>query len=135
MRGKKLSAKNHCRHSDHEGESIKMSIESAVLIQTKEHFERFIAEEKLYMLYFSSEDCNVCQAVFPKLMNLAEDYPVKVAKISIGEQMEIAGQSLVFTVPTVLMVYEGREILRESRFIDFQKVERTLNLFYGSGSN
>ena len=108
-----------------------MSIESAVIIQTKEHLEQFTSEEKLIILYFSSKGCNVCQAVFPKLMNLVEVYSVKVAKISIDEQTEIAGQSLVFTVPTVLIFYEGREILRESRFIDFQKVERTLNLFYG----
>ena len=106
-----------------------MSIKSAVFIQSKEHLEQFMAEEKLNILYFSSKGCNVCQAVFPKLMNLVEVYPVKVVKISIDEQTEIAGQSLVFTVPTVLIFYEGKEILRESRLIDFQKVERILNLF------
>ena len=96
-----------------------MSIESAILIQSKEHLEQFMAEEKPFILYFSSEDCNICQAVFPKLMNLVELYPIKVAKINIDVQIEIAGQSLVFTVPTVLIFYEGREILRESRFILF----------------
>lgn len=97
-----------------------------VLIQTKEHLKQLMAEEEGLILYFSSEDCKVCQAVFPKLMDLAEAYLVKVAKISVTEQMEIAGQSLVFTVPTVLIVYQGKEILRESRFIDLQKVERAL---------
>jgi thioredoxin-like negative regulator of GroEL len=106
-----------------------MNDKPAVHIKTKEQFEQLKSEEELIILYFSSEDCNVCQAVFPKLMNLVEDYPVKVAKIVTDEQMEIAGQLLVFTVPTVLIVYEGREILRESRFVDFQKVERTLNFF------
>lgn len=113
-----------------QGESIEMCNKSAVLIQTKEHLEQLIAEEELIILYFSSKDCNVCKAVFPKLMNLVEGYPAKVAKISIDEQPEIAGQSLVFTVPSVLIVFEGREILRESRFIDFQKVERTLDLLF-----
>ncbi|MCO5388618.1 thioredoxin family protein [Desulfosporosinus sp.] len=104
-----------------------MSIESAVIIETKEHLEQLMAEEKQVILYFSSLDCNVCQAVFPKLMSLAEGYPIKVIKISVVEQTEIAGQSSVFTVPTILIFYEGREILRESRFIDFLKVERTLD--------
>ena len=105
-----------------------MSIESAILIQAKENLEQLMSEEETFILYFSSKDCNVCQAVFPKLMNLVEVYPFKVAKINIDEQREIAGQSLVFTVPTVLIFNDGREILRESRFIDFEKVERTLNL-------
>jgi len=110
------------------GESIKMSIESVILNPSKEQLEQFMAQENPFILYFSSKDCNVCQAVFPKLMNLLEAYPFKVAKINIHEQIELAGQSLVFTVPTVLIFYEGREILRESRFINFEKVERTLNL-------
>jgi len=105
-----------------------MSIESAIHIQAKENLEQFMAEDEPFILYFSSKDCNVCQAVFPKLMNLVEVYPIKAAKIYIDELVEIAGQSLVFTVPTVLIFYDGKEILRESRFIDFEKVERTLNL-------
>ena len=85
-----------------------------------------MAEEKLVILYFSSQDCNVCHAVFPRLMNLVNDQPMKVVKINIDEHVEIAGQLLVFTVPTILVMYDGREILREGRFIDLQKVERTL---------
>lgn len=105
-----------------------MSIESVVYIQSKEQLEQFLTDQRLAILYFSSQNCNVCQAVFPKLINLAEAYSVKTAKILTDEQTEIAGQNLVFTVPTILIIYEGKEILRESRFIDFQKVERTLEL-------
>lgn len=105
-----------------------MSIEPAILIQTSEHFKEFITEEKLFILYFSSHDCNVCHAIFPKLMSLVDDVlPIKVAKIDVKELIEISGQFLIFAVPTILIMYEGREILRESRFIDFQRVERTLN--------
>lgn len=106
-----------------------MSIEPTILIQSYEHLKLFMAEEKTFILYFSSRDCKVCHAVFPKLMNLVDDQPIKVAKINVDEHVEIAGQLLIFTVPTILMMHEGREILRVSRFIDFQQVERTLNLF------
>ena len=99
------------------------------LIQTYDDLIKFVADEKHVLLYFSSRDCNVCHAVFPKLMNLVNDRPIKVVKINIDEHVEIAGQFLVFTVPTILVMYDGREILRESRFIDLQKVERILILF------
>ena len=106
-----------------------MSIELANLIQSYDHLKQFMAEEKPLILYFSSRDCNVCHAVFPKLMNLVDALPIKVVKIDIDEHAEIAGQLLIFTVPTILIMHTGREILRESRFIDFQEVERTLDLF------
>ncbi|MDP4126998.1 MAG: thioredoxin family protein [Bacillota bacterium] len=105
-----------------------MNIESGILIKSKEQLKQFVEQEEPIILYFSSRDCNVCHAVFPKLMNIIDPQSVRVAKINIDEHLEIAGQLLVFAVPTILIFHEGKEILRESRFIDFQKVERTLTL-------
>ena len=104
-----------------------MTIESAIHIQSKEQLNQLMEQDKPIILYFTSQDCNVCHAVFPKLMNLIDPQSIEVANISVNEQVEIAGQLLVFTVPTILIFHEGKEILRESRFIDFQKVERILN--------
>jgi len=39
------------------------------------------------------------------------------------------GQHLVFTVPTILVFSQGREILRESRFIDFEKIKRLFDIY------
>ena len=105
-----------------------MSIKPDSFIQTYDDLKQFMVDEKQVILYFSSRDCNVCHAVFPKLMDIVNDHPIKVVKINIDEHVEIAGQLLVFTVPTILMMDDGREILRESRFVDLQKVERTLIL-------
>ncbi|KLU62163.1 Low specificity L-threonine aldolase [Peptococcaceae bacterium CEB3] len=104
-----------------------MKSEEAISIGSEEQLEQFMAQGETAVLYFSSEGCNVCQAVFPKLTNLIHPRLIRTAKINIDEHPEIAGQLLVFTVPTVLIMYEGKEILRESRFIDFQRVKRTLN--------
>lgn len=105
-----------------------MSTESVIVIHSKEHLEQRMADELPFILYFSSEDCNVCQSVFPKLINIINAYSIKVAKVDVAKHREIAGQLLIFTLPTILIMYEGREILRESRFIDFQRVERALSL-------
>ncbi|KLU65272.1 thioredoxin [Desulfosporosinus acididurans] len=104
-----------------------MRTESAIHIRLKEQLNQLMEQEKPIILYFSSRDCNVCHAVFPKLMNLIDPESIDIAIININEHVEIAGQLLVFTVPTILIFCEGKEILRESRFIDFQKVERILN--------
>lgn len=101
--------------------------EKPILIQTKEQIEELIAHEEPVILYFSSKSCSVCHAVFPQLMDLIQDHPIQVAKVDVEEQMESAGQLMVFTVPTILIFQEGKEILRESRFIDFGKIERILS--------
>lgn len=98
------------------------------MIKSKEQYEELISRDNPVLVYFSSQNCNVCHAVLPKVMELVDEYPLEVAQVKVDELQEIAGQSLVFTVPTILVMFEGREILRESRFIDFAKLERTLSL-------
>jgi thiol-disulfide isomerase/thioredoxin len=80
-----------------------------------------------FILYFATPDCGVCHAIFPKLMKVLNDYAIDVVKIDAVENPEIAGQHLVFTVPTILVWAEGKEMLRESRYIDFSKITRILD--------
>jgi len=94
-------------------------------IQSKSHLEELMMEKGPIMLYFSLDNCNVCEDVLPMLMKIVDD-TIKIAKININEQKEIAGQNIVFTVPTILILNEGRELLRESRFIDFNNIKRLL---------
>lgn len=96
----------------------------------KEDFPRLMAEEPLLVLYFSSEDCSVCLAVQPKLEALLAQVPVKILKVEASQYVEIAGQHLVFAMPTVLIFQKGKEILRESRFIDFQRIQRLMDLLF-----
>ena len=48
--------------------------------------------------------------------------------INIDTHPEVAAQRLVFTVPTILVLAEGKEMLRESRFIGYDRIDRLLGL-------
>ncbi|WP_041917251.1 thioredoxin family protein [Desulfitobacterium dehalogenans] len=100
--------------------------EKPMLIQSRESLDHLLREQKISILYFSSSNCNVCHALLPKVLKLAQNYEIVVGEINIQELREEAGQFLVFTVPTLLIMLEGKEILRESRFIDLLNVARTL---------
>ncbi len=39
---------------------------------------------------------------------------------------EVSGEFLVFTVPTILVFYDGKEIIRQSRFIQFEKLNEDI---------
>lgn len=83
-----------------------------------------------------NHDKDSLRAMFSKqALDEAEDLDVrmvylfeKVGEIIIDDLIEVSGQFLVFSVPTILIMHEGREILRESRFIDFNKISRILQL-------
>jgi len=49
--------------------------------------------------------------------------------VSFEDMKEISAKYLVFTAPTVLLFHQGKEILRESRFISLDNIERTLKMF------
>lgn len=85
-------------------------------------------EQESVVLYFTTPSCGVCHAIFPRLEALLSAYPQKLYKIDAQQFPELAGQHRVFTVPTILVFSDGKEVLRESRFIDFQKIQRVLDL-------
>ena len=94
------------------------------------------------LLYFSAEPCTVCHAMLPKLQkallemdSAEEDRDYHLTVIESEKHPEICGQLLVFTVPTVLIFWEGREVLRESRFMDLNQITRILSQIIESRSS
>lgn len=83
---------------------------------------------KIELIYFGAEKCSVCHAVWPRIQRLAAEYKIPLRKIQTEQEIEFSAQNLVFTVPTVLLFHEGKEIQRESRFIDFELLERQLSI-------
>ncbi|EOD00386.1 thioredoxin family protein [Caldisalinibacter kiritimatiensis] len=93
--------------------------------------KQFIQKNTLSLLYVSSDKCSVCQDVKPKLEKLLEDYPqIHSGYTKIEEAPEVSGQFTVFTAPTIILFVEGKEVLRESRFIQFHKLEEGLSRWY-----
>lgn len=99
-------------------------------IESKEQLNQLMDAEEVLVVYFSSVDCSVCHSVSPKIEALLEEIPVKIVRVEASKFVDIAGQHLVFAMPTVLVFQNGKEILRESRFIDLQKIERLMSLLF-----
>ena len=91
------------------------------LIQLREREENLI-------IYFGTDAWSICGAVFPQLEDLVKEYNIKIVKVDVDSQRELPGQFLAFVMPTILILSGEKEILRESRFIDFGRIDRTLGL-------
>lgn len=91
---------------------------------TPDELKRILDEHPLTLLYFSTPSCNVCKVLRPQVEALlAEVTPWNFQYMNTEESMEIAGQNLVFAVPTLLLMAEGREIARLSRHFGMHELE------------
>ena len=97
-----------------------------------ENLEALIASEKGLVVYFSNEMCSVCRVLKPKVAALLEDqFPgVQLLYVDIDKSPLLAGQHRVFTIPTPVLFFDGREQHRFSRNISLQQLEEALERPY-----
>jgi thiol-disulfide isomerase/thioredoxin len=101
------------------------------ILDTLESIDKFIIENKIVMLYFSSQHCGVCVGLLPKIKELLKNYSkIAFAKVEIDEVQLAVGKYSIFTVPTIIMFIEGKEIIRETRFISIVELQRKIQRFY-----
>ena len=77
---------------------------------------------ELKVLYFKNDKCGVCVAFLPKMKRIADDFKLSLEIVDVIEKPDIAGQNMVFTVPTIVFQdNEGNELKRFARnFSEFE---------------
>jgi thiol-disulfide isomerase/thioredoxin len=80
-------------------------------------FNLILAEHDAVLAYFSTETCSVCHVLKPKVIEMVSDsFPkMKMVFIESDKLPELAARNRVFTAPTVVVFFAGRETIRKSR--------------------
>lgn len=105
-------------------------------IQSTDEFLKLKNEQPVLLAYFSTEICNVCKVLKPKVSELVQkEFPrIKLVYIKSDKLPELAAQNQVFAAPTVLIFFEGKEYIRKSRNIGInelqQEIERPYSLIF-----
>ena len=99
-----------------------------VEIQSFEEFLKLKEEEPALLAYFSTEACNVCKVLKPKVDELvrAEFPKVKLVYIKSDKLPEVAAQNQVFAAPTIIIYFDGREYIRKSRNIGIGELQNEI---------
>ncbi|ASB49678.1 thioredoxin family protein [Alkalitalea saponilacus] len=94
--------------------------------------ENIISENKAVLIYFSHNGCNVCKVLQPKVKALlGAKYPrIAMMYCDVTKSPEIAAQYSVFAVPTVVVLFEGNEVLRFSRNMGIGQLDDALSRPY-----
>jgi thioredoxin 1 len=106
------------------------------MINNPEEFNRILKENKAVLVYLSGESCNICRVLRPSVESLLkENFPEMLfLYIDVNKFPEIAAQQSVFTIPTVICIFEGNEFFRKSRAFGISElageIERPYNLLF-----
>ncbi len=84
----------------------------SVMKITKENFNKEVLESKKpVLLDFWATWCGPCRMVSPVIDEIAEEMPdIKVGKVNVDEQNELAATFNVMSIPTLLVIKDGRVV-------------------------
>lgn len=78
------------------------------------------------LLLFSSESCGICHSIKPKIEKISEEFQISLEVVDIQKNPELSTKFLVFSVPTVLIIDEDREINRWAGVFSIEEIRSYL---------
>ena len=90
--------------------------------------EEVLNSEKPVLVDFYADWCGPCNAMAPVIEELAKELEgkVKVGKINVDENPDIAVEYNVMSIPTLIVFKNGKE---EKRLVGLRNKEELINLF------
>ena len=84
----------------------------SVIAVTKDNFRQEVLESELPVLVdFWATWCNPCRMLAPIIHEIADEHPeIKVCKIDVDEQPELASQFQVMSIPTLFIFKDGQVV-------------------------
>ena len=102
------------------------------ILKSVEEFENIKNSQKAFVLYITDGTCNVGENIAPKLENLIADHfsKLKLYYSYTNNTPEIAAQLSIFTVPTLLVYFDGKLYIQKSRTFSLQELATEIERYY-----
>jgi len=95
----------------------------------------FFTKEDACLVYLSTNDCGACGALLPKVNEMVQEFPhLKAYHISLPQHPELVAPMGVYSAPTVIIYFEGKEQIRKAGRFSIEEIriplERIYNLYF-----
>ena len=89
-------------------------------------------EGSAVLLYFFSPSCAACTDLNPKIEEMVnKSFPKFVFyKVNAFDNPELAASASVFSAPAILIFFEGKEYIRESKYISVRQLSEKIRRYY-----
>lgn len=107
-------------------------------IDTIDSLREEISKSELTFVYFGHPECSVCHGLKPQLEDKLAAFTKDISFVDVNtfEVPEVAGEYSIMTVPVVLLFVNGKEYLRQARFVPvnqlYSQVEKIVNGYKNS---
>jgi thioredoxin 1 len=87
-----------------------------------------ISKQKPVILDFYADWCGGCRAIAPLINNIAEEYKgtAAVIKVNVDKHKDVAQKYMIQMLPTVILIYDGKEVKRLSNPSDYNEYTEIL---------
>ncbi len=94
--------------------------------------QTLITDKTAVLLYFYNDSCAPCKVLRPKVMELIEsDFPkIEFQLINAEKYPMTTAEYSVFSSPTILVFFEGKEYIRESKNISISELHDKIERYY-----
>jgi len=94
---------------------------------TKEEMDKEIEKGGFSLFYLSRPECGVCSVLKNKIESVVKQIEnLEMFYINLNNDESISGQYSIFTIPGILVYAQGKECLREARYISVSDIETRL---------
>lgn len=101
------------------------------IIDSNEALEKLLKDNEMVLVYFGSENCGVCNAMKPKVEKILESYPqISSVQVDVEKSLKVSAAYSIFTIPGILVFIEGKEAIREARYISIIDLELKISRYY-----
>ncbi|EGT3600102.1 thioredoxin [Clostridium perfringens] len=101
------------------------------IIDNEKEFKEFCNEKGIRLAYLSTNTCCACGVLKPKIEELIKKYDnAKIIEVQADKSVDIVAQLSIFMFPAIILYIDGKEILREAKYISVVELEKVIDRYF-----